>query len=218
MWDQDGTLTPLTDLGAQGSAAFGINDSGHVVGSSRATSASRGRAVEWVNFLVNELPTLCVVADCSSYATDINSQGQITGQSADHAVIWYNGILRDLGTLGGEHSSSTGVDINDVGWVVGDAPVQNAPTAAFVFDGTRMWDLNTLIVGHNPFFHLTVAQGINNRGDIVGVGFIDGKQHLFVATHRGKALPEPSLLWLCVCGVGVHVWRRRAGWRRGAGG
>ena len=87
------------------------------------------------------------------------------------AVILADGPPLNLGTLG-DHSTSgsEGVDINDAGWVVGDSD-----SRAFLFDGVEMLDLNTLIRGRNPFTRLAAAQSINNRGDIVGVGWLNAE-------------------------------------------
>jgi probable HAF family extracellular repeat protein len=210
-WDQTGTAIALADLGANDSAASGINNGGHVVGTSRGANGETYRAVEWINGVVNELPSLCIDVQCQSFANDINNAGQITGQTGGHAVIWLNGVLIDLGTLGGSNTGSTGVSINDFGWVVGDASgFGSDPSAAFVFDGVTMHDLNKLVVGPNPFSQLTAAAGINNRGEIVGFGFVGGQVHPFIATR----VPEPSTLLLSsfgfvvVCGKRVFANRR----------
>ncbi len=209
LWDLDGSLIPLEDLGSHDSAAFGVNDAAHVVGTSRSPGANY-HAVHWIDGAVFELPSLCTTVHCQSFANAINAHDQIAGQTGGHAVIWDSAGLHDLGTLA-PNSSSYGIDINDFGWVVGDAPVPNLPTAAFVFDGHAMYDLNDLIVGKNPFSQLSVAQGINNSGDIVGIGFVGDEIHAFLATHRGRPLdvPEPGTVVMILCGL-VGLAARRA--------
>ena len=201
LWDVNGTLIPLEDLGSRDSAAVGVNDNGHVVGTSRSPGAEY-HAVHWINGSVFELPTLCTTAQCQSFANGINSHDQIAGQSGRHAVIWDSAGIRDLGTLA-PNSGSTGIDINEFGWVVGDAAIPDPHGyAAFVFDGHTMYDLNALIVGKNPFSQLVAAQGINNRGDIVGIGWVGDEVHAFLATHRGRPIdvPEPSTVVMILCG------------------
>src|SRR5689334_18024947 len=55
----------------------------------------------------------------SAQAVAINNVGQIVGKSANHAFLWENGVLTDLGTLGGHVSSANA--INDLGQVVGES-------------------------------------------------------------------------------------------------
>jgi probable HAF family extracellular repeat protein len=57
-------------------------------------------------------------------ATSINKRGWVgglvnpLGDLSEHAALWRNGALTDLGTLGGRNSTAT-VPKNDAGWVVG---------------------------------------------------------------------------------------------------
>jgi hypothetical protein len=96
--------------------------------------------------------------------------------------------MHDLGTLGGGDlkalalTSTTSVGL----WVTRLGLMHRL--AALVFDGVTIHDLNQLIVGKNPFSQLIVAHGINNSGDIVGVGFVNGRQHFYLATHRSRPL------------------------------
>jgi probable HAF family extracellular repeat protein len=111
----------------------------------------------------------------------INVSGQVTGDSVlsqlvqvpcppqkyggpqkcfahpDHAFVWSNGTMTDLGTLGGNFSQ--GVAINGSGEVVGSSAGKNpGPGSAFLSNGHSMKALSA------P----AVAYGINDSGQIVG--------------------------------------------------
>jgi probable HAF family extracellular repeat protein len=121
----------------------------------------------------------------ASFAFFVSDNGLIAGGSENgnfdpnvgtleyHAVLWNNGAMTDLGTLGG--SSSLGTGVNDAGQVAGFA--QNATPDAFSIDGLgtqtraflwqngKMRDLHTL-GGPDSF-----AQFVNNNGQVAGVSY-----------------------------------------------
>src|SRR5215467_12555769 len=75
----------------------------------------------------------------SAKVADINKGGQIVGTSANHAFLWSNGVMTDLGTLGG--SVSMAYSINDSGVVVGEAATMTGEMHAFVWQNGVMKDL-----------------------------------------------------------------------------
>jgi probable HAF family extracellular repeat protein len=100
-----------------------------------------------------------------SFAHAINNSGQIVGESDTtqsgviHAFLWQNGVMTDLGTLGGDYSVA--FSINNRGEVVGQSRTYTSGPHAFLWRNGVMTDLGTL-------GDYSVAFGINNRGEVVG--------------------------------------------------
>jgi probable HAF family extracellular repeat protein len=112
--------------------------------------------------------------ELSSAALDVNDVGQVVGWSDtdlsgsnnSHAVLWENGTVVDLGTLGGSRSQATG--INSKGQVVGWSTTNDAETHAFLWENGVMIDLGTLGGSSSQ------AQDINEVGQIVGFSSLAG--------------------------------------------
>ena len=110
-----------------------------------------------------------------SRANDINSRGQIVGESStaitsNHAFLFTDGVMIDLGVLPGVSNPFAGSSanaINDRGQVVGySSASNNGPVHAFLFSNGLMRDLGTL--GGIFTFGDSVAVDINEAGHVAG--------------------------------------------------
>ncbi|HMJ86973.1 MAG TPA: choice-of-anchor Q domain-containing protein, partial [Vicinamibacterales bacterium] len=192
-WSAATGMVNLGSFGGRGQAN-GINDQGHVVGSSRISPVGFEHAFLWkpatgmvdLGSLSNEL----------SNAYGINNLDQVvgdtsTGNFSRHAFLWTaaNG-MQDLGALRDNHFSSVAAGISDFGHVVGSSetmPISaSAPPGssyhAFLWTATTgMKDLGTL-GGARSFGH-----GVNNLGQVVGLSDdATGRERAFLWTpERG---------------------------------
>ena len=141
----------VTNLGIKGNVG-GMNASGVVVGA--RTAGESTRAFVYREGVVSELGD----ASTRSEATAINARGQITGNANGHAFL-YDGSMRDLGTLGGNHSNARG--INARGEVVGGSSNALGAPTPFIYGG----GMQALAA---PAYSAAIA--INTSGQIVGSG------------------------------------------------
>jgi probable HAF family extracellular repeat protein len=185
----------LHDLGTASRAdhyseAFAVNNAGTAVGRS---GPSPGNSVAAI-FEDGHVASIGTLGGGSSSATDINDGGFISGfaqlsNGVEHAFIYDSSArgarMHDLGTLGGMNSIAG--SINDDGTIVGQADTpRTAATGlpdAFVDYGMGLVDLNSLISSKaQSHWDLVQALGINQTGQIVGIGLLDGSAHAFLLT------------------------------------
>ncbi len=174
----------MTDLGTLPghpySFATDINNRGEVVGTSGPfEGAPDQHAFRWERGTMTDLATL---GGIFSLAWGINSRGQVVGVSTtageqQDAFLWEKGTMTDLGTLGG--TSSVARHLNSRGQIVGGSDIPSGQEHAFLWEDGLMRDLNDLIP-ENSGWVLVEARGINNAGDIVGFGTINGQTHAFL--------------------------------------
>lgn len=165
----NGSMTNLGTLGGNESEARGINDRGQVIGFSYLTNGQVHAFLYDTNQGMTDLGTL---GGSISQAMDINNAGQIVGNAANadglqRGVLFERGFVVDLGTLGGFMSRATA--INEYGQIVGSADTFHTDPHAFLWHGCAMYDLNKLIAPNSNWV-LLEATGINDSGQIVGVG------------------------------------------------
>ncbi len=130
-------------------------------------------------YTVTDLGTL---GGTFSVAEGLNNRGWVEGLSSlagdqsQHAFVWRNGVMSDLGTLGGPNSNAY-YSPNERGEITGNAETLTLDPLGedtcgygdhliclpFVWQADVMTRLPTTLGGSNGYAH-----GINNRGQIVG--------------------------------------------------
>ncbi len=180
---QNGVMTSLPTLGGNISQAFGVNNLGQLIGfaetKTQDANCVRPQMLDYDAVIWNpngdiQATLLPFPGDSVSAAVGINDNGQVVGASGAcarlspsigaHALLWQNGSMTDLGSLGG-HRSNVAFAINRQGQIVGFSGLLGDTTAhAFLWqNGGPMRDLGTL---SGDF--LSVAFGINHNGQVVG--------------------------------------------------
>jgi probable HAF family extracellular repeat protein len=105
----------------------------------------------------------------------------LAGDETFHAYLWRKGVMTDLGTLPGD-VHSVGQAINCQGQVVGRTSDADFNGVGYLWENGAMSDLNTLIPADSPLY-ITDANGINDLGQIVGIGITSsGEEHACLLT------------------------------------
>jgi probable HAF family extracellular repeat protein len=159
LWDRGrftGITTNVTGLAD-------LSERGQVVGTRTDEHLSR-LAFSWYRGRLTDLPGGALGG--SAYA--VNERGQIAGEIAlgfgtTHAVVWTNGKLTDLGTLGGDSSTATG--INNLGQVSGTSLTSPSQRHAFVWWRGTFTDLTPQFTGTSV---LADYAGITDTGYLIG--------------------------------------------------
>jgi len=183
------TVIDLGDLpgGGHFSHAYGINDSGQVIGTGHVPGDPYPHAFLWDNGVFTDLGDL-PGGDHESAAHGINASGQVVGYSeaatANKAFLWSGGVMTDLGGLPGADDWSYATSINSGGQVVGQSGAAGSHRAFLwqdlngngVSDSGEMQDLGDLPGGDDWSY----ATSINATGQVVGDSSVAGASHAFL--------------------------------------
>jgi probable HAF family extracellular repeat protein len=197
IWNPNGTTRLLNPIpGDTVSFGFGINDRGQAVGTSgdcASTSlpplAPNGtHAILWQPDGTSvDLGNLG--GNAFNVATSINNLGAVAGTSLStdgtvHPFLWTSASgIRDLGAFPGAILTIAGCchTLNDTGEVVGFAIDPSFNMTAFIVQNGVMTDMNALLPQGSPWY-LLQACSVNNAGQIIGAGLINGEVHAYLAS------------------------------------
>jgi probable HAF family extracellular repeat protein len=168
LW-QHGKLLNLGTLGGSFSGAYGINNKGEAVGYSLVTDEPNATLRGFV-YRDGKMKDVGILPGGTfSVARVINDAGVVAGvanaggRDEPHAFIYVHGVIRDIGSFGGD---TTVEGINNRGHVVGSATdARNVPRGYIYRDG-RLLDLNNLI-DRSLGWRVIQARDINDKGQIV---------------------------------------------------
>ena len=219
LW-RNGKILDLGTLpGGNESGGNAVNDQDQVAGfssngvpdrSSFAGWPTQTRAFLWSNGVMQDLGTL---GGPDSLASSLNQSGQVAGWSYTNATanpgsgqltvdpfLWSNGVMRDLGTLGG--TGGAAFDVNNQGKVVGTSNLAgDQKHHAFLWNGTSMVNLGTLGGDDSEGWWL------NEAGDVVGRADLkDGNHHAFL--WRNGTMADLGTVAGAACTTAVSVNNR----------
>lgn len=209
LWD--GGVTDLGTLGGDHSYGMAVNASGVAVGFSLLADNLTNAAFMWDSF--NGMQNLGTLGGSTAEAHDINDVGTVVGFSelAGGEVRAFmktaGGTMLDLGSLGGDDGSRA-FAVNASNQVVGHSSYASGMPMphAFLFTDGILHDLNDLVVDAASWT-LMEARDINDSGQIVGFGMVDGDMRAFLLTETSiDQVPTPAALGLL---LPLLPWVRR---------
>lgn len=189
-WPQGGSPLALPSV-AEGAWArvLAINANGWMVGVAAATSEAGAstNAVLWRDGVIADGLYSPEPSGADLAAIDINDAGTaigtVTKTTADGAVttspfIWEGGLdMTSLPFAEGD-TSCEAYAINNQGWIAGDCGLDDAQHAVIWIDGA--------LVEVDPFlgdgWKSAVATDVNDNGQIIGQGFLNGVVTTFILT------------------------------------
>lgn len=201
---QAGETFDLSTLRADGSGTsfgFALNNRGQVAGRA-STDTGTSHAFLFTDgnanraFDAGEMRDMGSLSGASTFseALGLNDAGQVVGRYAlagtgQSAFLFSGGAMTDLGRLAG-FNFARAIDINNRGEIVGTASASEGFSGrALLFRGGAALDLNDRIAP-GVGWTLTSAEGINEAGQIVGYGTLNGQTRAVLLTPN--AIPEPG--------------------------
>jgi probable HAF family extracellular repeat protein len=190
LWEKGEGMKDLGSFGGTMTASVnGLNERGEVVGGNFLAGDVQIHPFLWDGEKLIDLIAPPFEGSANGEAAWINEAGEVVGiaglpfpcpggqSQVQHAFLWRNGVITDLGTVAGTPNSQASF-INSRTQIVGlsfacDFSVFNA----ILWEEGSMVDLNTLIPANSPF-HLYSASFIDDHGQIATFGILaNGDTH-----------------------------------------
>jgi probable HAF family extracellular repeat protein len=177
---ENGKMTDLGTFGGTFGFPLALNNRGQVVGQSNLVGDLTAHPFLWPGKEGN-MRDLGTLGGSFGTANAISEAGEVVGYSSPagdqsvHAFLWRNGVMTDLGTVDGDLCSTANA-INSRSQVVGISTATcdfSTGRRVFLWENGSMVDLNNLIPPGSSF-QLTLAETINDRGEIAGNGTPQG--------------------------------------------
>jgi probable HAF family extracellular repeat protein len=181
-WYEGGVFALPSLAGAVNSSAVAVNDRNQIVGQSGPHAAF------WSLSPKPRVVDLGTLGGDDSWAAAINTLGQIVGNAATesgdlHPVLWNKHGIIDLHNFGDDTVGSA-FYINDEGQIVGFSgtdPSDVTKMRALLWENGRIINLQDQLPANSGWV-LQQATGINNQGQITGIGMHKGKNRVFLLT------------------------------------
>jgi probable HAF family extracellular repeat protein len=210
LWGADGSVQDLGTLGGSVGVATGVNDSGVVSGYSDAAQGSPLFAFVWrastgMQKLSSNYSITNAIGSSSVVGYYVN---KALGQ---HAAMWgiWNGVQKDLGTLGGSYSVAFGLNVHNT--VVGSSEVTRGGGDVHGFVWTKSTGMRDL--GKLPGGSYSAANAVNSHGMITGVANLSsGDQHAVVWSASGKIMDIGTLGGVNAYSTGINAAGQVAGY------
>lgn len=179
-WD-GGEFHELPGLGGTTVNTYGMNGLGQIVGLADTSSQ------QWRGFHFDGEKMVALEALTEKgihFAYDINDTGTIVGQSDGLPVRWKRGRIELLPGIGDPYGGSAQA-INNKGHAVGIVYKPGSFAKAALWKKKKVIDLNGCLPKGSKW-ELSIAYDINEKGCIVGQGYLNGESRGFIMTPIGR--------------------------------
>lgn len=203
------SIEPGHIFNADNNTAVDINNSGQIIGRKLSPELRTNSTFLWDN------NTTIGIAGFGSNVSAINDRGQVIGKTPtvyDRIMHSWSLATQDQKTFIWDQTQgiqyidlTNAYDINNSGQVVG-----SSSNRAFIWEKGIATDLNFLLATTSQW-QLREAKAINNHGQIVGYGSLDGVDHAFLLTPVSEAVPEPTSI-MGIISFGAYCFGSR--WQR----